>query len=115
MLELRPHEISIHQLIPFPGTDYYRHPGRYGIRIADPKAFESFCYGGLDDNIQFDYLSQSQLLKLLEDTARALDSAGYVGSDQARSDTEFVYSTPLSKTSMTVFHPTDPAANWLSS
>ena len=115
MLELRPHEISIHQLIPFPGTDYYRHPGRYGIRIGDPKAFESFCYGGLDDNIQFDYLSQSQLLKLLEDTVRALDSAGYVGSDQARPGAEFIYSTPLSKTSMTVFHPAHPAANSLSS
>jgi hypothetical protein len=51
----------------------------------------------------------------LEDTARALDSAGYVGSDQARSDTEFVYSTPLSKTSMTVFHPAHPAAHSLSS
>jgi radical SAM superfamily enzyme YgiQ (UPF0313 family) len=110
MLKLRPHEISIHQLIPFPGTVYYRDPGRFGIRIANPKAFESFCYGGLDDNIQFDYLSQSQLVKLLEDTVRALESAGYVGSDQARPGSEFVYSTPLSKTSMTVFRPTPPAA-----
>jgi radical SAM superfamily enzyme YgiQ (UPF0313 family) len=115
MLELRPHEISIHQLIPFPGTDYYRDPGRFGIRIADPKAFESFCYGGLDDNIQFDYLSQSQLLKLLEDTVRALESAGYVGCDQARPGSEFVYSTPLSKTSMTVFRQTHPATQSLSS
>jgi anaerobic magnesium-protoporphyrin IX monomethyl ester cyclase len=115
MLELRPHEISIHQLIPFPGTDYYRDPRRFGIRIADPKAFESFCYGGLDDNIQFDYLSQSQLLKLLEDTVRALESAGYVGSDQARPGSEFVYSTPLSKTSMTVFRATHPATQLLSS
>jgi hypothetical protein len=114
MLELRPHEISVHQLIPFPGTDYYRHPRRFGIRIADPKAFESFCYGGLDDNIQFDYLSQSQLLKLLEDTVRALDSAGYVGSDQARPGAEFVYSTPLSKTSMTVFRPAHSATQSLS-
>jgi radical SAM superfamily enzyme YgiQ (UPF0313 family) len=115
MLELRPHEISIHQLIPFPGTEYYRDPGRFGIRIADPKAFESFCYGGLDDNIQFDYLSQSQLLKLLEDTVRALEAAGYVGSDQARPGAEFVYSTPLSKTSMTVFRPTPPVIQSLSS
>jgi hypothetical protein len=115
MLELRPHEISIHQLVPFPGTDYYRDPARFGIRIADPKAFESFCYGGLDDNIRFDYLSQSQLLKLLEDTVRALESAGYVGSDQAQPGSEFVYSTPLSKTSMTVFRPAQPAARSLSS
>src|SRR5208282_5863569 len=68
MLDLRPHEISIHQLIPFPGTIYYREPARFGIRIANPKAFESFCYGGLDGEIQFDYLSHGQLRQLLEDT-----------------------------------------------
>jgi len=82
-LEIHPHEISIHQLIPFPGTVYYDDPARFGIRIANPKAFESFCYGGLDGNIQFDYLSHAQLVKLLEETARALEAAGYVSSDQA--------------------------------
>src|SRR5208282_88446 len=67
MLDLRPHEISIHQLIPFPGTIYYSDPARFGIRIRDAKAFESFCYGGLDGDIQFDYLSHDQLRRLLED------------------------------------------------
>ena len=102
-LELRPHEISIHQLIPFPGTVYYQQPAQFGIRIADPKAFESFCYGGLDGDIRFDYLSHDQLVKLLEDTAAALESAGYVSSDQAGPDSEFIYTTPLSRNSMNVF------------
>src|SRR5262249_33635253 len=75
MLELRPHEISIHQLIPFPGTIYYSQPHQFGIRIGDPKCFESFCYGGLDGQIRFDYLSHSQLIQLLEDTSRALEAA----------------------------------------
>jgi radical SAM superfamily enzyme YgiQ (UPF0313 family) len=105
MLELRPHEISIHQLIPFPGTVYYKDPARFGIRIANPKAFESFCYGGLDGNIRFDYLSHSQLVRLLEDTAKALEGAGYVSSDQARPDSEFIYTTPLNQYSMNVFRP----------
>jgi anaerobic magnesium-protoporphyrin IX monomethyl ester cyclase len=103
MLQLRPHEISIHQLIPFPGTEYYRKSEQFGIHIADPKSFESFCYGGLDDNIRFDYLSQSQFVKLLEDTVDALEAAGYVGSDVAQPGAEYIYSTPLNKTSMTVF------------
>ena len=34
MCELRPHEISIHQFIPFPGTEYYRRPGDYGLRLS---------------------------------------------------------------------------------
>lgn len=103
MLELRPHEISIHQLIPFPGTVYYNEPERFGIRIANPKAFESFCYGGLEGDIRFDYLSHEQLVKLLEDTASALESAGYVSSDEAEAGSDFIYTTPLSRNSMNVF------------
>jgi radical SAM superfamily enzyme YgiQ (UPF0313 family) len=110
MLDLRPHEISIHQLIPFPGTVYYAQPERYGIRIAERKAFESFCYGGLDGNIQFDYLSHSQLVRLLEDTAKALEAAGYVSSDRARPDSEYVYTTPLNSLSMNVFRSVDTKA-----
>jgi radical SAM superfamily enzyme YgiQ (UPF0313 family) len=103
MLELRPHEISIHQLIPFPGTIYYTQPQRFGIQIADPKCFESFCYGGLDGQIRFEYLSHSQLVQLLEDTSRALEAAGYVSSDEAEPGSEYVYTTPLSRNSMNVF------------
>ena len=105
MLDLRPHEISIHQLIPFPGTIYYTEAARFGIRIADPKAFESFCYGGLDGNIRFDYLSHGQLCQLFEDTAAALEAAGYVNSDRAGPGAEYIYTTPLSRNSMNVFRP----------
>jgi anaerobic magnesium-protoporphyrin IX monomethyl ester cyclase len=105
MLELRPEEISIHQLIPFPGTIYYSHPEQFGIRIQDPKAFESFCYGGVEGNVRFDYLSQAQLVGLLEKTGAALEAAGYVCSDQATPGSKFIYTTPLNRKSMTVFRP----------
>lgn len=108
MLDLRPHEISIHQLIPFPGTIYYTDASRFGIRIANPKAFESFCYGGLDGDIRFDYLSHEQLQQLLEDTAVALEAAGYVNSDQAGPGAEYIYTTPLSRNSMNVFRSSTP-------
>jgi radical SAM superfamily enzyme YgiQ (UPF0313 family) len=108
MLDLRPHEISIHQLIPFPGTIYYTDPSRFGIRIADPKAFESFCYGGLDGGIRFDYLSHGQLRQLFEDTASALEAAGYVSSDEAGPGADYIYTTPLSRNSMNVFRPAAP-------
>jgi radical SAM superfamily enzyme YgiQ (UPF0313 family) len=110
MLDLRPHEISIHQLIPFPGTIYYSDAARFGIRIRDPKAFESFCYGGVDGNIQFDYLTHAQLVRLLEDTSAALEDAGYVSSDQAAPGAEYIYTTPLSRNSMNVFRPQAVAA-----
>jgi hypothetical protein len=42
---------------------------------------------------------------LLEDTAKALEGAGYVSSDHAGPDSEFIYSTPLNENSMNVFRP----------
>ncbi len=111
MLDLHPHEISIHQLIPFPGTIYYNDPARFGIRLANPKSFESFCYGGLEGNIQFDYLSHTQLIELLEATSRALEAAGYVSSDKAGPAAPYVFTTPLCRQSMNVFRPTDNAVS----
>jgi radical SAM superfamily enzyme YgiQ (UPF0313 family) len=107
MRELRPHEISIHQLIPFPGTQYYDRPGDFGIRIRDPKDFASFCYGGLGDNVSFDYLSHRQLVELLEETVSALESDGYASSDRAAPGDRYVFSTPLNSLSMAVFHRDD--------
>lgn len=103
MLRMRPHEISIHQLIPFPGTPYYQRPAEFGIRIRDPKDFESFCYGGLGSNVSFDYMSPAQLIELLKETAEALEREGYVSSDEATAADQFIYTTPLNRNSMTVF------------
>lgn len=103
MLKMEPHEISIHQLIPFPGTPYYENPEEYGIIIKDKSNFESFCYGGISNNIQFKYMTQEQLDKLLKDTAIALENAGYVSSDKATQEDEYIYSSPLHKKSMDVF------------
>jgi radical SAM superfamily enzyme YgiQ (UPF0313 family) len=108
MRELRPHEISIHQLIPFPGTEYYAHPQRHGIRIRDPKDFASFCYGGMGDSVSFDYLSRGQLIDLLEHTVDVLQSDGYTNSDVATAETPYVFSTPLNSLSMSVFHSPGP-------
>ena len=103
MTELRPHEISVHQLIPFPGTSYYHHASRYGIRIKDPKRFETFCFSGLQSNFTFDYLSHSDLMDLYEYTIRTLSREGYVSSDEKSSGSEYFYTTPLNSTSMDVF------------
>jgi anaerobic magnesium-protoporphyrin IX monomethyl ester cyclase len=106
MHDLRPHEISIHQLIPFPGTTYYDRPGDYGIRIRDPKDFQSFCYGGVSENISYDYLSARELFELLAETVESLERAGYVDSDRATSQDEYIFSTPLNSLSMRVFQET---------
>ena len=42
-------------------------------------------------------------MQLLQDTATALEGAGYVSSDLAGPDSEFIYTTPLNQNSMNVF------------
>ncbi|MEM7874758.1 radical SAM protein [Morganella morganii] len=103
MLNMRPHEISIHQLIPFPGTPYYDSPEQFGIRIRDKLDFESFCYGGISGNIQFDYLTEDKLIELYFEAAKRLEAAGYVASDKANLDDEYLYSTPINNNFMPVF------------
>jgi anaerobic magnesium-protoporphyrin IX monomethyl ester cyclase len=101
--ELRPHEVSIHWLIPFPGTAYYADPARHGIRIRDLKDFRDFSYGGIGDNISYDYLSPYELEQLLAETISALESDGYVSSDIATDHDEYIYSTPMNACAMQVF------------
>lgn len=103
MLETMPNEISIHQLIPFPGTDYYDDPERYGIEILDKNNVDSFCYGGISDNFRYSYLSSDDYYKLLSTVISALEAAGYKSSDTATADDEFIYTSPLSMKSIQVF------------
>lgn len=103
MQKLPPHQISIHQFIPFPGTDYYDNPQKYGIKIKNPKDFSGFVYGGINRNIEYDYLSISELEFLFKETINVLEKAGYVSSDKANSENNAVFTTPLSKTSIPLF------------
>ena len=103
MLKARPHQISIHQLIPFPGTEYYNNPKKYGIKIKNPYDFASFSYGGLNSNFSFEYITRYELEKLIFDTCKALDSEGYVHSDNATESDKYVYTTPLSLKNINAF------------
>lgn len=100
MIKTMPNEISIHQLIPFPGTEYYENRDKYGIIIKDPKDFKSFCYGDLDDNISYEYMNKEQYMNLIDKTILKLEAAGYVSSDISDSNSKYVYTTPFDKKSL---------------
>ena len=104
MMETKPNEISIHLLIPFPGTDYYENSEKYGIHIHDKNNFESFCYGGINPNFTFDYLKENEIHELFRIFSKNLEKIGYVSSDIATSSSQYVYSTPESFMSMRVFN-----------
>lgn len=103
MLAARPNEISVHQLIPFPGTDYYNYSDRYGIMIRDKYNFSSFCYGGIGDNFSFDYLTKGDYRAILNAISRRLEDVGYVSSDCAKKSDEYIYTLPISHKSIRVF------------
>ena len=100
MINSMPNEISIHQLIPFPGTEYYNNREKYGIYIKNPNNFESFCYGDLDDNIQYSYMNRNEYEKLIYDTIIVLEENGYVSSDKQTKESQYVYTTSFDKTSL---------------
>ncbi|OON96922.1 MAG: hypothetical protein ATN36_04640 [Epulopiscium sp. Nele67-Bin005] len=102
MLETKPNEISIHQLVPFPGTEYYEKREQYGIIIKDITNFDSFCYGTLDDNITYEYMSFDEYRQLLVDTIKALEKIGYKSSDNCTSDDMYIYSSPLEKRNLEI-------------
>lgn len=102
MLEARPNDISIHKLIPFPGTEYYNHSEKYGIKIKDKGDLRSFSFSGLNSNFDFSYMNEDEYIKLLLETGERLEKAGYVSSDRARGSDEYIYTTPLSKRSIKV-------------
>lgn len=107
MLKTMPNEISIHQLIPFPGTEYYDNREKYGIEIKDAKDFKSFCYGNLGENITYKYMSKDQYLKLIKDTIIQLESVGYVSSDNSNNKSEYVYTTPFDKKALNPINKED--------
>lgn len=102
MLEARPNDISVHKLIPFPGTEYYNNSNEYGIKIDNPKDFSSFAFSGTNENINFSYMNEDEYISLLKETEDSLESAGYVSSDKANGSQEYIYTTPLNKKSISI-------------
>ena len=95
MLESKPNYISIHKLIPFPGTEYFNNAKKYGININD-NDFSNFNFCNNDESIAFEYLDTIDYQNLLLETVQALKNIGYVSSDEAKGDEEYIFSTHLS-------------------
>lgn len=103
MLASHPDYISIHMLIPFPGTHFFRNREKYGIFISDPFNFDIYSYSGLNPAIKYAYLPTDKLLRLFQDTEKALQENGYAPSDKAGYDSKYIYSTPLQFSPINVF------------
>jgi radical SAM superfamily enzyme YgiQ (UPF0313 family) len=94
MLELMPNEISIHSLVPLPGSEYWQHAERYGLHILDRDAFGDLYYHSIPDNIRMEYLTHDELRYLFEYFIQQLKQAGYRTTDEAGECDKLLLSTP---------------------
>jgi radical SAM superfamily enzyme YgiQ (UPF0313 family) len=95
MLELMPNEISIHSLVPLPGSEYWLHPEEYGIHILDRGDYGNLYYHSLPTHLLLDYLSSDDLQRLFTLFIEKLKQAGYRTTDEATADDAYLLSTPF--------------------
>jgi len=95
MLELMPYEISIHPLVPLPGSEYWQHPQKCGIRITDPADWAGLYYHSIPNSLRMDYLPRKDLAFLFHTCVERLGRAGYRSTDEAEPETEHILSTPF--------------------
>lgn len=103
MLKTMPQSISIHQLIPFPGTYFFNNRYKFGITIDNPYNFDLYAYSGINYSIQYSYLPPKELEKLFIYTENKLQEAGYISSDKATKKDRYVYTTPINIKPIEVF------------
>lgn len=95
MKELKPNEISIHTLIPLPGSEYWDRSDKYGIHIQDRKDLSSLYYHSLPTNISFSYLTAHDIRKLFIQFITELKDTGYKTTDECTETDDYILSTPF--------------------
>ncbi|HGJ67639.1 TPA: B12-binding domain-containing radical SAM protein [bacterium] len=94
--ETLPEEVSVHHFVPFPGTEYWNNAEKYGIKITDKTDFSSLYYHTVPKNLNFDYISKAEIVKLFQLFNDELKSLGYVGPEEYSPGKKVVI-TPLTR------------------
>ena len=73
----RPNSVSFHMLVPYPGTLIFKERDRLGIRIRQVDDWDSYQFYVPTKNIEYEYLPDEELFKLLKELRLGLESIGY--------------------------------------
>jgi radical SAM superfamily enzyme YgiQ (UPF0313 family) len=95
MLELMPNEISIHPLIPLPGSEFWTNSEIYGIQVQDRNNYDDLSYHTMPKNVTFSYIDRDGLAALFEHFTSRLRAAGYATTDEADHQSRYLLSTPF--------------------
>ena len=93
-----PNEVAIHIFAPLPGSDFWDNAGKYGIHPPKSlKKMELLGYYTNPDDIHLDYLTAKELRSLIGVYERELLNYGYIPTDKAKGDEDYIYTTPNQK------------------
>jgi radical SAM superfamily enzyme YgiQ (UPF0313 family) len=98
----RPQEVAIHTFVPLPGTPFWRDSARYGITLPNIGDLENLYYYGSPDDVRYEYLTSKEMWTALEQCSSGLEAMGYVATDVANENSEYVFTSPLCRTTFTV-------------
>lgn len=90
----KPSEISIHQLIPFPGSSLWENPGKYGIQIKNKYNFGEYNFSSISDNFIYESLGRRSTREVIEACIDKLLTIGY--REPSKSNQGPFLVTPLS-------------------
>lgn len=98
----RPNEVAVHQFVPLPGSYFWDHAEEYGIHLPQETSFENLNYYSDPTNLKYDYISGQDLYSILKTYQKNLLQWGYVPTDLADSDSQYVFTTPFQKTTFEI-------------
>lgn len=98
----RPNEVAIHQFVPLPGSEFWNKAEEYGINFPEEDMYETLNYYSDGRAFSFDYLSQNEIDAILEIYESKLKELGYIPTDLADDDSEYIYTSPFQKTTFKI-------------
>ncbi len=98
----RPNEVAVHQFVPLPGSYFWEHAKQYGIHLPKETSFENLNYYSDPSNLSYDYISNQELYNILKIYQETLLKLGYVPTDLADNNSEYIFTTPFQKTTFDI-------------
>jgi len=100
--DTRPNEVAIHSFVPMPGSEFWVSASKYGITRPSLESLEDLHYYSDPAKVSLSYISSQELINLTTIFDQELRSLGYVDTDHAQPDDEFVFTSPLQESTFSI-------------
>lgn len=97
-----PNEVAVHQFVPLPGSEFWNMASKFGIRLPEEASFENLNYYSNPETVSYDYISGSELNRIIRSYEKRLLELGYVPTDEADENTPYTFTTPFQHTTFRI-------------